>query len=190
MFGGISSNGAVTNSYNLGDININMRINRSLIVGGITNYAPVTNSVNAGNITVKTGQPSSPTSSMYIIGIADGTTTNCFNSGTITALDSNSNPLSIDYLNDPDNYFYLGEINPYYYDGIRSTGNKFNTSPDKYAIGRVPTEYTPEQAELIGTYTTEEVPDILSIINAGEEDGGAFEILEGETLPTLKAFNN
>ena len=45
---------------------------------------------------------------------------------------------------------------------------------------------TPEASLGVGTYTTEEAPDILSIINGDD----AFEIKSGETLPTLKVFNN
>ena len=53
---------------------------------------------------------------------------------------------------------------------------------------------TDANSELVGVYTNEATPDILSIINADSDDedsspDNAFEILEGETLPTLKVFN-
>ena len=45
---------------------------------------------------------------------------------------------------------------------------------------------TLEIYEAAGTYTTEEAPDILSIING---DGAFNDELDEDGLPTLKAFN-
>ena len=82
----------------------------------------------------------------------------------------------------------IGEISATGRDG--HSNNKFNTDPNGKALGCYGfsdwTSCTQEKLELTGTYTTEETPSILSIINGDD----AFEIKDGETLPTLKIFNN
>ena len=87
------------------------------------------------------------------------------------------------------NYISIGQITTEFTSNYSNyTGNKWNKDPNGIALGcygKNPS-CTLEESNAIGSYTTEEAPDILSIINGDD----AFEIKEGDTLPTLKVFNN
>ena len=185
--GGISGASSVTNSYNLGDIIVHQNgyAPRTFDVGGIAGTNSATNSVNAGNITLKINQTYGSAITGFVSGISSVyNATNCFNAGNIT-LDyaEGVTPMSEDGLAHD---LRIGQISEY-----SGSNNKFNTDPDGFATGcltgKRPSENcTIEHSLTVGTYTTEETPDILSIINGDD----AFEIKEGETLPTLKVFNN
>ena len=194
---GIADGSFVENSYNLGDIITYQNggiTAKGFEIGGISVFNGAENSVNTGDITVIVNAPYTSPVSMYIGGIdLWSTTTNCFNAGTITIDDSAlDHPVAQDEIDDGwgnigKHSMYIGQIL-----GQKSTsssGNKFNTDPNGFAIGCIGLpgwdSCTPELSEQIGTYTTEEAPDILSIINGDD----AFEIKEGDTLPTLKVFN-
>jgi hypothetical protein len=115
---------------------------------------------------------------MYGIGGDYKDVTNSFNAGTITYdASAITTPMST-------NTIYFGEITGTYRSG--SSGNKFKNQ-NGFALGcyGVDSSCTLEQSQAVGTYTRDDAPDILSIINGDD----AFEILEGEELPTLKAFN-
>ena len=86
-------------------------------------------------------------------------------------------------VTDSSNGVYIGEINGSIYN---STGNKFK-NPDGVALGCIGrwNSCNLEASQNVGVYTTENAPDIMSVINGDD----AFEIKEGETLPTLKVFN-
>ena len=188
MIGGIAGQGGTpTNTYNLGNININYNApSGSKAVSGITTYADAINSVNTGNITVTMGNYSNEQNvrNIYLSGITQNNAKNCFNAGTMSILNADGSPLNPDLINaDNERYIKIGEITMYH--SSSSTGNKFK-NPNGYAVSQVPFSSTVEQSEAVGVYTEEEVPSILSIINGDD----AFEIKEGETLPTLKVFNN
>ena len=121
----------------------------------------------------------------------DAVSINGFNAGEVTVDDSALDHSIYDeeftsYGHTYKHQILIGEITTHAYS---SSGNKFNTDPNKFALGCYGidgwTNCTLEKSQEIGTYTTEEAPDILSIINGDD----AFEIKEGETLPTLKVFN-
>ena len=184
MIGGISYNGGYGNNasfknlYNLGNIEMNFEnFNPGTVnIAGMNlsfSGAPTINSVNKGNITVT--RSSSVNSSINVGGISVSGANNCFNAGTINVPESTS-------------YRKVGQI--LHETNSDSTGNKFNTDPNGFAIGCIGVpgydHCTLEASNNVGTYTTEEAPDILSIINGDN----AFEIKQGETLPTLKVFNN
>lgn len=184
MIGGISYNGgygdnaSFKNLYNLGNIEMNFEnFNPGTVnIAGMNlsfSGAPTINSVNKGNITVTRSSPVD--SGINVGGISVSGANNCFNAGTITVPESTSQRKVGQILNETNN---------------SSTGNKFNTDPNGFAIGCIGLpgwdSCTSESSLGVGTYTTEEAPDILSIINGDD----AFEIKQGETLPTLKVFNN
>ena len=176
--GGSGSNASFKNLYNLGNIEMNFEnFNPGTVnIAGMNlsfSGAPTINSVNKGNITVT--RSSSINSSINVGGISVSGAKNCFNAGTINVPESTSQRKVGQILNETNN---------------NSTGNKFNTDPNGFAIGCIGIpgydSCTPEASQNVGVYTTEETPDILSIINGDD----AFEIKSGETLPTLKVFNN
>ncbi len=184
MIGGISYNGgygdnaSFKNLYNLGNIEMNFEnFNPGTVnIAGMNlsfSGAPTINSVNKGKITVT--RSSSIDSDINVGGISVSGAKNCFNAGTINVPESTSQRKVGQILNETNS---------------SSTGNKFNTDPNGFAIGCIGVPYydhcTPEVSLGVGTYTTEEAPDILSIINGDD----AFEIKQGDTLPTLKVFNN
>ncbi|MBR3489963.1 MAG: hypothetical protein IKH36_00575 [Bacilli bacterium] len=176
--GGSGSNASFKNLYNLGNIEMNFEnFNPGTVnIAGMNlsfSAAPTVNSVNKGNITVT--RSSSIDSGINVGGISVSGAKDCFNAGTITVPESTSQRK-------------VGQIIHEY--NTSSTGNKFNTDPNGFAIGCIGLpgwdSCTSESSLGVGTYTTEEAPDILSIINGDN----TFEIKQGETLPTLKVFNN
>ena len=180
MVSGIGYNGTHTNAYNLGDIIAEDAIGGGGYLGGISNGGNDTNCVNTGNITVNVQTPFTEASRFNIAGIQaySSRATNCFNAGTIT--------ISDDILNDGLAHNYqIGEIGSD--NSSSSSGNKWNHTSNYPALGcaNASSYPCPEQSAAAGSYTTEETPSILSIINGDD----AFEILEGDTLPTLKVFN-
>jgi hypothetical protein len=153
-------------SFNPGTVNIaGMNLSFSA--------APTVNSVNKGNITVTSSGPIS--SGINVGGISVSGANNCFNAGTINVPESTYQRK-------------VGQILHEY--NTSSTGNKFNTDPNGFAIGCIGLSgwdsCTSESSLGVGTYTTEEAPDILSIING---DGAFNDELDEDGLPTLKAFN-
>ena len=176
--GGSGSNASFKNLYNLGNIEMNFEnFNPGTVnIAGMNlsfSGAPTINSVNKGNITVT--RSSSIDSGINVGGISVSGAKNCFNAGTINVPESTSQRKVGQILNETNS---------------SSTGNKFNTDPNGFAIGCIGipgyNSCTPESSQNVGVYTTESAPDILSIINGDD----AFEIKQGETLPTLKVFNN
>lgn len=176
--GGSGSNASFKNLYNLGNIEMNFEnFNPGTVnIAGMNlsfSGAPTINSVNKGNITVT--RSSSIDSGINVGGISVSGAKNCFNAGTINVPESTSQRKVGQILNETNS---------------SSTGNRFNTDPNGFAIGCIGLpgwdSCTSESSLGVGTYTTEEAPDILSIINGDD----AFEIKQGETLPTLKVFNN
>ncbi|MBR4830280.1 MAG: hypothetical protein IKZ96_00740 [Bacilli bacterium] len=194
---GIADNRKSINTYNLGNIVVYQNGEnhaRGFQLAGISYNNEVVNSVNAGNITVIVNSPYTSSRTMYIGGITDWTkATNSFNSGIIEINDSAlEHPISedefIEYGHTYKHSILIGQIIATR--DLSSSGNKYNTDPNKMAFGCYGlsgwTDCSLEQSETAGTYTTEAAPDILSIINGDD----AFEIKPGETLPTLKVFNN
>ena len=199
----------IYNNYNLGDIVVNKNAyeyplwnNPNIFLTGIGAdwSSTIYNSVNTGDITFTVNGRLNSRSTIYMSGIGFNNVNNSFNAGEITLDDSAlATPIINDVSDGNDDYdpqnhsVYLGEISLKYNAG---TGNKFNTNANNYAAGyyypiakgvKEEDEYnTAELARTSGTYTTESTPDILSIINGDN----AFEIKQGETLPTLKVFNN
>jgi hypothetical protein len=185
MLGGISYNGgygsdaSLKNLYNLGNLEINFEnFNPGTVnIAGLNlgfSGAPTVNSVNKGNITVT--RSSAINSGINVGGISVSGAKDCFNAGTINVPESTSQRKVGQILN---------EYN------TSSTGNKFNTDPNGFAIGCIGLpgwdSCTPEASLGVGTYTTEEAPDILSIING---DNAFNDELDEDGLPTLKVFNN
>ena len=180
IIGGTNAQGSATNTYNTG--NITVKINKkkgssgSQTIAGINAQGGSTDSVNTGNITVTFGDESYIWST-DVYGICYDNANGNFQAGTISFGD-------YQLVTDASKYLYIGEINGNIYN---STGNKFK-NPNGVAlacIGRW-NECNLEASQNVGVYTTEDAPDIMSVINGDD----AFEILEGETLPTLKVFNN
>ena len=209
--GFLASNGYVKNAYNLGDLIIERNesyytysdIGGAMAVSGNTKN----NIVNTGNITLKINVPFTTRQSIALSGIGNfyNGITNSFNAGTITLDDSAlDHRITEEVVGGQKHNIFVGEITASY--GDANTGNKFNTSSSNKALGCFkalemgtlsPSEIeacTDANSNLVGVYTNEATPDILSIINADSDDedsspDNAFEILEGETLPTLKVFN-
>ena len=195
---GINSSGSepVKNSYNLGNIIVIQdgqyhTGSRYLNITGISTSAPVDNSVNMGNITFDYKSPYASYHDIEVGGISKSTVTNSYNGGIIDY--ETLNAMKTESLN---HRIFVGEItmnnNSRTHDNLFSNQNRLAlacSSPD-YEW----TQCTQEQDEAAGTYTSDPAPDILSIINADSSDeddapDNAFEILDGETLPTLKVFN-
>ena len=180
-----------TNVYNLGDITIhqnNTGSNNSRI-SGISSYGVVTNAVNKGKVTIKINEPYSTNKNLYLGGISsEGGSVNGFNAGVVSVDDSAlDHSIYDEEFNGNKHQIILGEITG---DGRNgNSNNKYNSNPNGKALGCYGfpewTSCTLEINEAAGTYTTESAPDILSIINGDD----AFEIKPGETLPTLKVFN-
>ena len=194
MFG-IANGGSdfsISNVYNVGDIIVHQNNTGAdnPRLAGISTYGTVTNAVNTGSITLVVDQPYSTNKYMYLGGISSmGASVNGFNAGKVSVDDSAlDHSIYDEEFNGKKHQIILGEITGNGRNG--SSNNKFNTNPNGKALGCYGvdgwTSCTLEIYEATGTYTTEEAPDILSIINGDD----AFEIKEGETLPTLKALNN
>jgi hypothetical protein len=186
---GISpSGGTVTNGYNLGDITYNLvsqpnGYEPNPHVDGIATYASANNCVNTGNLKLVVTEPLIIYHLIQMNGIAYNGASNSFNAGKIEIDDSAlDTPISEDGL---PHLIRIGQITESYNAG---TGNKWNTDPTAHSIGcyGIRPQCTDEAADAVGIYVNEDTPDILSIINGDD----AFEIKEGDTLPTLKIFNN
>ena len=179
IIGGIGAQGNRTNTYNMGNITANINKKKgsggSQTIAGIGAQGGSTNSVNTGNITV-TFADESYISDVDTYGICYDSANGNFQAGTISYGDYQA-------VTNAGNRVYVGEINGTTYN---SANNKFK-NPNGVAIGCIGyfNTCTIEASEAVGTYTTEDAPDIMSVINGDD----AFEILEGETLPTLKIFN-
>ena len=196
---GIANGGSyftITNVYNLGDITVHQNNTgaNDPRVAGISTSGTVTNAVNKGKVTIKINEPYSTYKYLYLGGISSmGSSVNGFNAGVVSVDDS-----ALDHSIYDEEFtsgstinkheIILGEITGNGRNG--NSNNKFNTNPNGKALGCYGFESwsscTLELNVGAGTYTTESAPDILSIINGDD----AFEIKQGETLPTLKAFNN
>ena len=185
MLGGLSYNGgygndaSFKNNYNLGNLNINFeRFNPGTVnIAGLNlSFSGVSsvNSVNKGNITVT--RDGTINSMANIGGISVSGANNCFNAGKITVPEFSNTKKVGQILTDTSS---------------SSTGNKFNTDPNGFAIGCIGLPYydscTVEASNAVGTYTTEDAPDILSIING---DNAYNDELDEDGLPTLKVFND
>jgi hypothetical protein len=205
------SNGNIYNAYNLGDLTIerNESYYNYNTIGGIiaVSGGTKTNVVNTGNITFKTNVPFAKHQTIYLSGLGTSapSMTKGFNAGTITVDDSAlDHRITTEVIDGNKHEITIGEITTNYIDSV--TNNKFNTNANNRAIGCLYTLdnglYTSEttetcnltKSELVGQYTNDNTPDILSIINADSDDAdelpdNAFELKEGETLPTLKVFN-
>ena len=187
LSGGGVSGPHFSNYYNLGNITFETENNTRLTtleVGGINiiNHSGTANLVNAGNITIpyvpsvtnlsvgglfaKLGYTPIPTNTYYLgnISIGDGYTySNNINYGNIYGIKTND-----------------------LYDATGVTPTAYYTD-DGYAMGI--SRLNSANAALDANYGTKinasQAPSILDIINVND----AFEIKEGETLPTLKVFN-
>ena len=186
---GIGYYATVSNSYNVGNVTVE-DARSSFYLGGINVGGTTTNSVNTGTVSAIIKQPYTSYAFMEMGGInANGTAINSFNAGTVlvdeTALDHSVSEDSFEGSEDwyRHHHIYIGEIIGE--TSSSSTGNKFNTKSDGYATCYFTNICDTTASASVGQYTTESTPDILSIINGDD----AFEIKEGDTLPTLKVFN-
>ena len=208
--GGIlGSSGTVTNAYNLGDIVIHQNETVSAgdaktYISGIASGGTVSNSVNKGDITLVMDAPYIRAHEISMLGITRyGQAQNCFNAGTISIGDSKlDHPVVEDNFDGNKHKIYLGEILSYHEAGsawATSKNNKFNTNQNNYTLGcfyslnnGLPfgSYYegicTTANSDDAGSYTTEDAPDILSIING---DNAFNDELDEDGLPTLKVFN-
>ena len=185
---GISATSSPSNSYNLGDVIVHQigRYPNDLNMAGIASNGNGTNCVNAGDIILKVDSPYTGTvSGIYMGGIsAVMSSTNSFNAGRVMIDDS-----ALDTPVAEDGYshrIYRGQIS--YGSG---SGNLFNSDPNGYATGCLTvanpsSSCTIERSLTVGTYTDEDTPSVLSIING---DGAFNDELDEYGLPTLKAFN-
>ena len=186
LFYGLKRDGQYYFDNNMPTYELNITAEDAILpygqLAGISTGGNDTNAVNTGNITINVQNPFTEAGRFQIAGIQaySSTAKNCFNAGTIT--------ISDDILNDGlAHEFQVGEIGSS--STSSSSGNKWNTNPNSNALGCVTaTGYsacTIEQSQAVGSYVNEEAPDILSIINGDD----AFEIKDGDNLPTLKVFN-
>jgi hypothetical protein len=194
MFG-IANGGSsfsISNVYNVGDITIHQNNTGAdnPRVAGISTYGTVTNAVNTGKATIKIDKPYTTNKYLYLGGISSmGGSVNGFNAGEVSIDDSAlGHSIYDEEFNGNKHQIILGEITGNGRNG--NSNNKFNTNSNGKALGCYGvdgwTSCTLEINEAAGTYTTEEAPDILSIING---DGAFNDELDEDGLPTLKAFN-
>ena len=183
--GGGNSGPFFGNYYNLGNLTFETANNTrltSLEVDGINSISHVGNSniVNTGNITV----PYVSTVTNLTVGglfgthIA-GTASNAYNSGTIAIGDGYTYSEDINYGN-----LYAKKAADFDPTGL--TPSAYYTQ-EGYAMGlsRLGSQYSQYEGNYGAKINASQVPDILSIINVNDK----FEIKQGETLPTLKVFN-
>ena len=185
---GISAQGGtVKNAYNLGNVTfyaISMpdAYEPNPHVDGVATYASTNNCVNTGTVKLVVTEPLLSKHLIQMNGISYNSSNNSFNAGRVEIDDSAlDTPVREDGVN---HSIRIGQITESYNGG---TGGKWNTDPTLHAIGcyGIWPQCTDEAADAVGIYVDEDTPDILSIINGDD----AFEILDGETLPTLKVFN-
>ena len=193
MFGIASGRSfSISNVYNVGDIiayQNNTGTNNPRL-GGISTYDTVTNAVNTGNVTLVVNVPYTEPKYIYLGGISSmGASVNGFNAGNVSVDDSAlDHSIYDEEFNGQKHEIILGEITGNGRNG--NSNNKFNTNSNGKALGCYGfddwSSCTLELNEAAGTYTTEEAPDILSIING---DGAFNDELDEDGLPTLKVFN-
>jgi hypothetical protein len=184
--GGITGRGkTVSNSYNFGNITITnggLRTSESdekvSYSGIMVDGDAITNSYNLGNISLNDDGTNFPTILAAGIGIGDFPVSNSVNSGNIK-------------LNVNNKYTGPHTIGLYGTTPSSDSTNNYNlglVELDDSALDDPISEdgFNGEHHIItISNAINDSVPDILSIINGDD----AFEIKEGETLPTLKAFN-
>ena len=183
-----------TNTYNLGNITVNVNSQEydensspNIALGGIGSWTGAKNSVNTGDVTVKVNAQLNSRHCFYLSGIALSTAIDSFNAGTLSIdsdYDITQDTFGEGYDGPKKNYISIGQISNDNYD--ESTGNRFNTDPNGFALACANWYCTAEQSQSVGIYTTEEAPDILSIING---DNAFNDELDEDGLPTLKVFN-
>ena len=185
LTGGGNSGPFWNNYYNYGDITFDTENNNNLLsltVGGINSItqSQSTNLVNAGNITIP-----------YVPSITS------LSVGGIYAVHTDprvTRAYSIGKINIADGYTYSENIN--YGNVFGTKGTDYNPTGavpaayytnDGYAFGlsRLGSPYVEYDANYATKVNASEVPSILDIINVND----VFEIKQGETLPTLKIFN-
>ena len=152
-------------------------------IDGIATYANANNCVNAGKVTLVVTEPLLSKHLIQMNGISYYGGNNNFNAGNILIDDSAlDTPIREDGLS---HSIRIGQITESY---TAREGNKFNTDPNAKAIGcyGILSQCTDEASLAVGTYTDEEAPDILSIING---DGAFNDELDEDGLPTLRVFN-
>ena len=185
--GGATSYNTFSHYYNLGNITFETENNSKLTtlsVGGINDVGhgnSGNNLVNSGNITI----PYVPSVTSLSVGGAFGflynpNIINAYSTGTVTIGDGYTYSENINYSNG----YGTTAIPTYNPTGV--TPSLYYTQ-DGYAMGlsRLNSTYAALDANYGTKIDLSNVPDILSIINVND----AFEIKEGETLPTLKVFN-
>ena len=187
LTGGGNSGPFWNNYYNYGDITLETENNSrltSLEVAGINtiSYSGFANLVNEGNITI----PYIPSLTHLYVG---GIFTN------LSTTPTSVNLYSLGDINIADGYTYGGDIlrgNIYAYQGIDY--DPTGVTPyayyvqDGYAMGlsEVNSSYRALEEYYGVKISSDYKPNVLDIINVND----VFEIKEGETLPTLKVFNN
>ena len=186
---GISpSGGTVKNAYNMGNVTFHTismpdAYEPNPHVDGVATYASTNNCVNTGDVKLVVTEPLLSRHVIQMNGISYNSSSNSFNAGKVEIDDSAlDTPVREDGVN---HSIRIGQITESYNAG---TGGKWNTDPTLHAIGcyGIWPQCTDEASDAVGIYVDEDTPDILSIINGDD----AFEIKEGDTLPTLKIFNN
>ena len=158
-----------------------------LALGGIGSWTGAKNSVNTGAVTVKVNAQLNSRHSFYLSGIALSTAIDSFNAGTLSIdsdYDITQDTFGEGYDGPIRNYISIGQISNDNYD--ESTGNRFNTDPNGFALACANWYCTAEQSQLTSVYTSESTPSILSIING---DDAYNTELDEDGLPTLKVFN-
>ncbi len=184
--GGITGRGKnVTNSYNTGDLTITKGgqrpysyITDTSIAGIMPDGDAITNSYNIGNVTVTNDGTDYPKISLAGIGLREFPVSNSVNTGNVKF--SVTKPFTTAHT-----------ISLY---GIASSNeytNNYNSGlvelDDSALDNPISTDdFNGEHHTItISNTINDSIPDILSIINGDN----AFEIKQGETLPTLKVFN-
>ena len=186
LSGGGMSGPFFNNYYNYGDITFETENNTrltSLMAAGINtlSHGTTSNLVNAGNITI----PYVSTVTSLTVGGAFASLgphpsqTNVYNIGTISIADGYTYSDDINYGN-----VYSRQISDYDATGV--TPGAYYTQ-DGYAMGlsRTNTAYRALDANYGTKISASQAPGVLEIINVNN----AFEIKQGEELPTLKVFN-
>jgi hypothetical protein len=187
LSGGGMSGPFFNNYYNYGDITFETENNTrltSLTAAGINtlSHGTTSNLVNAGNITI----PYVSTVTNLNVGGAFASLgphpsqTNVYNIGTISIADGYTYSDDINYGN-----VYSRQITTDY-DATGVTPGAYYTQ-DGYAMGlsRTNTAYRALDANYGTKINASQAPNVLDIINVNN----AFEIKQGEELPTLKVFN-
>ena len=188
QLGGAVSMNSFNNFYNLGDITFETENNTrltTLSVGGVnaignSGSTTYSNLVNTGDITIAYVPSVTSLSVGGVYGIFRSPyVTNAYNSGTISVGEGYTYSDTINYGNV---YGILGtDYNP-----TGATPSAYYTQ-DGFAMGlsRLSSANAAYDANYATKVNASQVPSVLDIINVNN----AFEIKDGETLPTLKVFN-